>query len=233
MEHAELETVLEARVLALLEEMGEETHIEAVAARLGIVRHTAAKYLQVLQAKGHITCRKVGNAKLWQPAMVGLTIRPLLAEDLSSVLKIQSPFPDEAARNAFIQMMEYQIECTDASLRLGAYLQDKLIGFVVGEIRLWEFGGSEHTGWIKALTVSLEFQKCGVGRKLGEALLKNFRERGVDRVRTLVDWHAGEMIAYFRSLGFQIMPILPLEKRLNDDQTISDHKTMVTIFKEN
>ncbi|MBI3661294.1 hypothetical protein HY230_12595, partial [Candidatus Acetothermia bacterium] len=145
---------LETQILATLGEIGKEAHTEAVAERLGIVRHTAAKYLQILQAKGQVSCRKVGNAKLWQPIIAGLSIRPLLPEDLSAILKIQSQFQEEAARNAFAQTLEYHIECTDAALRLGAELQGQLVGFIVGEIRVWEFGGGEQTGWIKALSVA-------------------------------------------------------------------------------
>ncbi|MBI3460257.1 hypothetical protein HY009_04930, partial [Candidatus Acetothermia bacterium] len=145
---------IESQILTTLNEIGEEAHTEAVAERLGIVRHTAAKYLQILQAKGQVSCRKVGNAKLWQPLIAGLNIRPLLPEDLSAIMKIQSEFQDEAARRSFAQMMEYHIECTDAALRLGAELQGQLVGFIVGEIRVWEFGGGEQTGWIKALSVA-------------------------------------------------------------------------------
>ncbi len=224
---------LESKILTLLRDMGKETHTEAVAEHLGIVRHTAAKYLQILQAKGQISCRKIGNAKLWQPVMAGLTIRSLLPEDIPGILSIQSQFEDEATRLAFIQMMEYHIECTDEALRLGADLHNQLIGFIVGEIRLWEFGGSEHTGWIKALAVTPEFQNQGIGRKLGDALLRYFYNRGIDRVRTLVNWHSAEMIAYFRALGFEIIPMLPLEKRLSVDRRLHATDATVTLPEKN
>jgi ribosomal protein S18 acetylase RimI-like enzyme len=208
---------LEIQILTTLDEIGEERHTEAIAERLGIVRHTAAKYLEILRAKGRVSCRRVGNAKLWKPLIAGLTIRPLLPEDLPSILNIQDRFQDEPGHRAFAQTMEYHIECTDAALRLGAELQGRLIGFIIGEIRVWEFGGGERTGWIKALSVSPEFQSQGVGRQLGETLLAHFHSRGVDRVRTFVDWYSGDLIAYFRTLGFEVLPMLPLEKRLNVD----------------
>jgi ribosomal protein S18 acetylase RimI-like enzyme len=221
---------LETQILTALDEIGAETHTEAIAERLGIVRHTAAKYLQILQAKGQVTCRKVGNAKLWQPIVAGLTIRPLLPEDLPAISKIQSQFQqDETAHRAFVQTIEYHLECTDPALRLGAELQGQLVGFIVGEIRAWEFGVGEPTGWVKVLTVHPEFRNRGIGRQLGEALIGHFRSRAIDRVRTLVDWYAGEMISYFRAIGFEIMPMLPLERRV--DVNHKTHKTaaMVTV----
>ena len=69
-------------------------------------------------------------------------------------------------------------------------------------------------GWIKTVGVDPAFQGHGVGKALGDALLKHFREKGVARVRTLVEWHAGDMIAYLKSIGFDRSDLIPLEKRL-------------------
>ncbi|HLA46990.1 MAG TPA: GNAT family N-acetyltransferase, partial [Thermoplasmata archaeon] len=69
-------------------------------------------------------------------------------------------------------------------------------------------------GWIKVVGVDPAFQGQGVGKALGEALLKYFKEKGVERVRTLVEWHAGDMIAYFKSIGFDRSDLIPLERKL-------------------
>lgn len=221
--------MVEEKILEILQRRG-EVHTEELADHLGVVRHTAAKYLEVLKAKGLVRCRKVGNAKLWQPISAGLVIRPLIGEDLPAILEIQNPFDNETAHQLFAQTMEYYIENSDAVLRLGAELEGELVGFIAGEIRLWEFGGGERTGWIKALGVASEFRGRGIGGRLGEALLEQFRHRGVERVRTLVDWYNGELIAYFRSLGFELMPILPLERRFNGSQALDKKRSMVTDY---
>ena len=206
---------MEAKVLELMGSISEGANTEEIAAHLGIIRHTAAKYLEILRAKGLIRFRKVGNSKLWQPITAGLTVRTLVARDMPTILEIQGQLQpsDESSRNNFAQAMEYHIESGDAALRLGAELQGQLVGFIVGEIRDWEFGGGEKTGWIKALMIAPEYHGRGIGRQLGEALLEHFRSRRIECVRTLVDWYAGELLAYFRTLGFEVMPMLPLEKR--------------------
>lgn len=164
--------MLEEKILEVLQRRG-EVHTEELADALGIVRHTAAKYLEILRAKGLVRCRRVGNAKLWQPIVAGLAIRPLRREDLPVLLKIQQPF--EKTLEAFAQTMTHQLEENDAILSLGAELEGELVGFIVGEIREFE------------------------------------------RVRTLVDWYNGELISYFRSLGFELMPMLPLEMKLREN----------------
>jgi ribosomal protein S18 acetylase RimI-like enzyme len=168
--------------------------------------------LEILKAKGLVSCRRVGNAKLWQPTVASLTICPLIPEDLPALLEIQKqiqPTQDEAACTVFAQTMEHHIKTP--SLQLGAEQQGELVGFIVGELRAWEFGVGEQTGWIKVLAVAPEYQRRGIGWRLGEALLRQLRQRGICRVRTLVDSYSGELIAYFQSVGFQILNMIPLK----------------------
>ncbi len=65
------------------------------------------------------------------------------------------------------------------------------------------------------LGVDPEYQGKGIGKKLGETLLNHFHRVNVRKVQTLVDWYAGNMISYFKSLGFDILNMIPLEKELN------------------
>ncbi len=37
------------------------------------------------------------------------------------------------------------------------------------------------------------------------------------KVRTLVNWYDGELISYFKSLGFDILNMIPLEKELDEN----------------
>ena len=214
----------ESEILAILKDAKSEVHTEQLALRLGIARHTAAKYLEILQAKGQVSCRKVGNAKLWREASSRVIIRPLTSDDLAPVLSIQraaqtqvgsaklQPAEAESALKNFQQMVEYHLEWSDPAWKLGAEVQGQLVGFILGEIRLWEHGGEEQMGWIKTLAVDPQYQGRGVGCQLAEELLAQFRSRGVRRVRTMIDWQAGRLFAYFHALGFSILNMLPLEK---------------------
>lgn len=219
---------VEERIITVLRGASAELHTEEIAERVGLTRHTVSKYLQILHAKGSVRVRRVGNAKLWCEAVSEVEVRPLIPEDLAQILEIEgrlqrmrrAAIPSvalpEAELEAFAQTVEYHLEYSDPPLRLGAELEGKLVGFIFGEIRLWEFGGGEETGWIKILAVDPDYQRRGIGRRLGEALLEHFQRRGVHRVCTLVDSYYGELIAYFRSLGFQIVNMLCLERRITD-----------------
>ena len=60
----------------------------------------------------------------------------------------------------------------------------------------------------------LAHHEPGFPHALGEALLAHFKGKGVVLVRTLVEWHAGDMIAYLKGLGFDRSDMIPLERRL-------------------
>lgn len=216
----------EDRILDALQAAGRELHTEELAERVKLVRHTVSKYLQVLQAKGLVCVRQVGNAKLWRQMGRHVEVRPLTLADLPRLIEIETRLErvrraalpkgisPEMDLQAFTQKVADRLKVGDPELSLGAELDGELVGFILGEVHLWEFGGGGSTGWINVLSVDPRRQHQGIGRRLGQDLLSRFRTRGVRRIRTLVDSYAGELIAYFRSLGFQIVNILPLELQM-------------------
>ncbi|MFQ5906778.1 MAG: GNAT family N-acetyltransferase [bacterium] len=148
-----------------------------------------------------------------------MEVRALTREDVDAILEIV----DRIARAAAIEeedhsylreTVERHIERNEPLMNLAAELDGKLVGFVMGEIRAWEFGQREKTGWIKVLWVDPECQGKGVGKKLGHTLLSNFRASGISKVRTLVNWYEGDLLSYFRTLGFNVLNVIPLETKL-------------------
>lgn len=222
----ELQQPIESEILAILREVKAEVHTEQLASQLGIARHTAAKYLEILQAKGQVSCRKLGNAKLWREASTEIVIRPLTSADLNAIVAIQKQSEPEQAQlkssdmerevtlDNFRRMVKHQLASSDPAWMLGAEVQGQLVGFILGEIRLWERGSGEETGWIRALAVDPRYQGRHIGRRLAEELLDRFRAHKIRRVRALIDWQAGKLMTYFQDLGFSILSMLPLEKDL-------------------
>lgn len=214
------ENEIEAQIRGLLKGAEQGLQMEEIAHDLELTRHTVAKYLEVLKAKGEIHFRRVGRTKLWKEISTDIKIRPLTLEDIPAILNIETQIAntlsiDGKERMEYLEeTASYHIEQGDPLLGLGAEIEGKLVGFIIGETRLWEFGRGEKTGWIKVLGVDPQYQGRGIGRKLGEELLAHFKRNGIKRVRTLVDWYEGELISYFKALGFEILNMIPLEKHL-------------------
>jgi len=215
-----MEENIQSQTLSIIQGSSTGLQIEEVADILGLTRHTVAKYLEILRAEGKIRYTKIGRTKMWKVVSATVVTRLLGMEDLEEVLLIADKIEREdnaekAERMASLkETAVYQLQNGDPLLNLGAVIDGKLAGFIFGEIKFWEFGRGERTGWIKVLGVDQEFQGMGVGHKLGETLLDHFRKKNVRKVRTLVDWYEGDLISYFKSIGFNMLNMLPLEQEI-------------------
>jgi len=90
----------------------------------------------------------------------------------------------------------------------------KVQGYIVGEVRDWEFG-SPPVGWVFGIGVRPGARLDGVGAALLAALCAAFRKRGVAAVRTLLPRDNALVLAFFRSQGMMAAPVIPLEKALD------------------
>jgi len=142
-----------------------------------------------------------------------MRIRPMRREDLRAVTRIEKALTGKRAGTLEKDVARI-LRQGDPRGCLVAEEDGGVVGFIVGDVRPWEFGETSEVGWIRAIGVDPEFQGHGVGRALGNALLARFRARGVRTVRTLVEWHAGDVIAYFKDLGFDRSRQVALEKAL-------------------
>jgi ribosomal protein S18 acetylase RimI-like enzyme len=215
-----METSIQDGILKILQSARSGMQLEELSERLNLTRHTVAKYLEVLRAEGKVHYNKIGRTKLWTDVSKDVAIRFLGMDDLDDILRIQEKVIKEQKSNSLDRLVSlkdttvYRLQQGDPLLNLGAEIDGKLVGFVLGEVRRWEFGRGEMTGWILILGVDREYQGMGVGRKLGSTLLDHFRKKNVEKVRTLVEWYEGDLISYFKSLGFNLLNMLPLEKEI-------------------
>ncbi|HEX7221572.1 MAG TPA: GNAT family N-acetyltransferase [Burkholderiales bacterium] len=86
-------------------------------------------------------------------------------------------------------------------------------GYIVGEVRDWEFG-SPPCGWVFGIGVRPDARLAGAGTRLLEAICAEFRRRGVDKVRTLLARDNALVLAFFRSQGLMAAPFIALERDL-------------------
>jgi len=89
-----------------------------------------------------------------------------------------------------------------------------LAGFIVGEIRAWEFG-SPPCGWVLALSVAPRHRQRGIGALLLEALCSRLKQAEVTTIRTMVLRSDKVNLSFFRGEGLAAGPYIELEKRLD------------------
>jgi len=94
---------------------------------------------------------------------------------------------------------------------LVAEADGRIVGYIVGEVRDWEFG-SPPCGWVFGIGVPAEVREAGVATRLLEAITAAFRRQGVTIVRTLIARDNRLVLSFFRSQGMMAAAVIPLEK---------------------
>jgi ribosomal protein S18 acetylase RimI-like enzyme len=94
-----------------------------------------------------------------------------------------------------------------------ATVNEEPAGFIVGEIRAWEFG-SPPSGWIFAIDVKPSQRQHGIGSVLFDAMCARFRKAGVKHVRTMLAKEDTLVLSFFRSQGMMAGPFIELEMAL-------------------
>ncbi|MCZ6604392.1 MAG: GNAT family N-acetyltransferase [Alphaproteobacteria bacterium] len=89
----------------------------------------------------------------------------------------------------------------------------QVVGFIIGEIRAWEFG-SPPSGWVFAIGVDPETRLKRVGTKLFHSICDRLRAAGVDTVRTMLARDDELNMTFFRSQGMMGGPFIQLEMEL-------------------
>jgi len=90
----------------------------------------------------------------------------------------------------------------------------RVVGFVIGEVRDWEFGAPP-CGWVFAIDVDPQARLGGIGTRLLEAICAGFRSAGVSKVRTMLSRDNNLVLSFFRSQGMMTGPFIPLELDLD------------------
>jgi ribosomal protein S18 acetylase RimI-like enzyme len=96
---------------------------------------------------------------------------------------------------------------------LGPKSAPRLLGFIIGEVRAWEFGSSP-CGWIFALSVEPGARMQGIGEALFNEISAEFTRAGVTKVRTMVARDNPLPMVFFRSQGMVAGPYIQLEMEL-------------------
>lgn len=96
---------------------------------------------------------------------------------------------------------------------LVAHSGRRVEGYVVGDVRDWEFGFPP-CGWVFGIGVRPERRQGGVGTRLLQAICDRFRRLGVSKLRTLLARDNPLVLSFFRSQGMMAAPFIPLEKDL-------------------
>lgn len=142
-----------------------------------------------------------------------LHIRDAVIDDLDAISSIDAQNNDAKKLDYWRKTFEFYSKHKEEGFFLVAMHEDKVIGFILGEIRAWEFG-SPPCGWVFAIGVIIEQRLHNVGTSLLDSLCDRFHQAGVIKVRTMVNRADRNIMAFFRSQGLMAGSYQELEKDL-------------------
>jgi GNAT superfamily N-acetyltransferase len=155
-------------------------------------------------------------------AASGIVVRPARRADLDPVIAIDKTVTGLEKRDYWRSVFRRYADNGQSGRQfLVADAGGHVAGFVIGEVRDWEFG-SPPCGWVFGIDVRPDMRLAGVGTRLLAAICKRFRRSGVQTVRTMLARDNTLVLSFFRSQGMMAGPFIPLEMELgNDDAAVA------------
>ena len=146
----------------------------------------------------------------------GLQIRSARRADLDPIITIDASVTGLEKRKYWLSVFRrYGQGERSGQQFLVALQQGQVVGFVIGEVRDWEFG-SPPCGWVFAIDVAPQARLAGVGTALLQAISAGFRRAGVRKLRTLLARDNTLILSFFRSQGLMAGALMSLEIDLDD-----------------
>ncbi len=139
---------------------------------------------------------------------------PMTDEHLDAIIDLDARVRGEERREYF-RMKHARIQHENrVSPSLVAVQGDQLIGFIMGDVLVGEFGVEGATVAIDTLGVEPEYRRQGIGNQLMEDFLANAKVLGMVRVVTFIDWNDPQLLWFFSSHEFEPARAIALERKL-------------------
>src|SRR4030042_1144756 len=143
----------------------------------------------------------------------GIKIRKIGAGDVPEIVAIQEAILQRKVSKKWIQMVEKHLQKQEG-VGFVATKGGQVVGFIIGEIKGEGFG-LEQSGWIEVVGVHPSQMGTGIGRILAEKLFEYFERKAIRDIYTTVRWDAGDMLSFFKAIGFDRSPFINLSKHLD------------------
>lgn len=145
-----------------------------------------------------------------------VSVRPVRRGDLNAVIAIDAKVTGLEKRAYWRGVYRRYGVSTRGERRwfLIALVEGRVVGFLIGEVRDWEFG-SPPCGWVFGLDVDPEVRQAGIASQLLATLTAGLKRAGVRKLRTLLARDNKLILSFFRSQGMMAAPLIPLEMEID------------------
>ena len=168
-------------------------------------------------ASGSAARRRVGKTD--EPARgvaaTAIGVRAVRRTDLEQVIEIDAAVTGLEKSGYWRSIFQRYGDGEHPERRfLVAEADGRVVGFIIGEVRDWEFGAPP-CGWVFAIDVRPDCRLHGVASRLLQALCAALTRAGVRKLRTMLARDNMLILSFFRSQGMRTGPFIPLEMDLD------------------
>jgi ribosomal protein S18 acetylase RimI-like enzyme len=142
--------------------------------------------------------------------------RLMKAEDFDAVVGIDEKVVNTSRREYYETKFEKLFKTKDY-LPASLVAEDEngsVVGFVMGEIYMGEYGIFQEAATLDTIGVDPEFQHRGIGERLINEFMDHLKSLGVQKINTLVNWNDDRLIHFFSANHFSPSKTINLERDL-------------------
>jgi predicted N-acetyltransferase YhbS len=141
-------------------------------------------------------------------------VRLMEAEDFDAIVQIDERVLGSSRIDYYRLKFEKLVQSKDhVPSSLVAEAEGKVVGFVMGELYIGEFGLSREAT-LDTIGVDPTYQNKGIGRLLIQEYMDHVKTLGIQKVNTLVDEKDSELVSFFKVNKFAPSKILSLVRSL-------------------
>ena len=144
--------------------------------------------------------------------MADLQLRSLHRDDLDRISAIESRITGHSRKGFLEKRFAAAAESPDGFIACAAVRDDKLSGYALARIQEGEFGARDAVAVLDVIGIDPDAQGKGIGKALLAEMERRMKTRGIETMRTQVDWGSPPMIRFFSSTEFVLAPAQILER---------------------
>ncbi len=145
--------------------------------------------------------------------MKNVLIRKIKKEDVGEVVRIYASITQKPNKTEFKGVVEDQIQ-KEGNACFVAEHNSQVVGYMISYVLSCSFG-IQKSAWIPMVGVKPEFMGRGIGQEMGEKIIKYYKEMGIKSIYTSVRWFDGDVLSFFKKLGFDRSEFVNLRKSLD------------------
>jgi ribosomal protein S18 acetylase RimI-like enzyme len=144
-----------------------------------------------------------------------IPVRVLTRDDLDQLVRIDERLVGRSRRDYLAVKLEQALGDTRIVVSLGAEVDGRLAGFLMGRLYYGEFGVPEPVAFLDTIGVHPDVSGQGVARALLGQFTTNLSALGIGLVRTEADWNDWRLLGFLEHSGFRPIPRLALAARID------------------